>query len=258
MLMLVIPRVAAPLTRFRSHGVKEVARRCFSSSADAVGKTFALPKVPQALRDSIGAAIVDRLVPSEAVIIDSRKSAEECLPDLLSARLIGVDCEGVALGRWGRLTLCQIATPEKVYLFDALREGVIEVIQPILASNGITKVMHDCREDSSALLSQFDTELSGVFDTQVAHTMMLEMEASRPFQISLNELLKSVLLLENEQQRPLGQRMKDDPNVWFYRPMHPDLLNYAAQDVMYLPVLHRVLCDKIRKSATTSRSSSLI
>merc|ERR1712003_108470 len=39
--------------------------------------------------------------------------------------------------------------------------------------------------------------------------------------------------------------MKDDPNLWFYRPIHPDHLAYAAQDVMFLPLLQRRLCDRL-------------
>merc|ERR1712216_994647 len=167
------------------------------------------------------------------------------VPELLGARVLGMDCEGVSLGRWGRLCLCQVATPERVYLFDALREGVMDALQPVLTSSGVAKVMHDCREDCSALLSQFEVTLKNVFDTQVAHTMMLESSATRPFQISLNELLKMELNLHNDQQLPLGKRMKDDPNLWFYRPMHPDLTAYAAQDVMYLPLLQRRLCDRL-------------
>ncbi|CAJ1336660.1 unnamed protein product, partial [Effrenium voratum] len=134
---------------------------------------------------------------------------------------------------------------QQVFLFDGLRTGVVEVLRPVLTSTAVTKVMHDSREDSSAFLSQFDIELAGVFDSQVAHTMMLENQATKPFQISLNELLKSVLKLENEKETSLGQRMKKDPNIWFYRPMKEDLLTYAAQDVMYLPLLHRRLCDQL-------------
>eukprot|EP00913_Durusdinium_trenchii_P022736 g21352.t1 len=33
--------------------------------------------------------------------------------------------------------------------------------------------------------------------------------------------------------------------VKFYRPMREDLLTYAAQDVMYLPLLHQRLCDQL-------------
>merc|ERR1711971_954017 len=75
--------------------------------------------------------------------------------------------------------------------------------------------------------------------------MLLEQETTRPYRISLNELLKSSLQLENVQQKPLDKKMKDDPNVWFYRPMHEDLVAYAAQDVMYLPLLYQRLCDML-------------
>lgn len=216
----------------------------FFSTQDAP-RTWRLPEVPQQVKALFGEALIDRLVPKEATLVDSREQAEEILAELLASRALGVDCEGVSLGRWGRLCLCQVATPQKVYLFDTLREGVLEVLDSIFRSTSIVKVMHDCREDSSALLSQFDTELQAVFDSQVAHTMLLEQQAARPFQISLNELLKQVLKLENEQQKSLGQKMKDDPNVWFYRPMSEDLIAYAAQDVMYLLLLHRQLCDSL-------------
>lgn len=178
-------------------------------------------------------------------MVDSQAAAEAVMPELLASRLIGVDCEGVALGRWGRLCLCQVSTSDRVYLFDALREGVLDALRAVLTSTMLTKVMHDCREDASALLSQYDVAIGGVFDTQVAHTMMLEAQAARPYQISLNELLKATLKLENEHQLPLGKMMQDDPNIWFYRPLQPELIAYATQDVMYLPLLHRTLCSAL-------------
>lgn len=216
--------------------------RCFSTFREAP-KVWDLPEVPEEVRQAMGAAVVDSLVPRQVELIESREEAEAVFPDLVGSRLLGVDCEGVALGRWGRLCLCQITTPKKVFLFDALREGIIDVLRPILCSSTPVKVMHDCREDASALLSQFDIALSGIFDSQVAHTMLLQQQATRPFQISLNELLKNLLHLENVQQRPMHQQMNADPNVWFYRPFGPDLITYAAQDVMYLPLLHHKLCD---------------
>lgn len=215
-------------------------------------KVWALPAVPEAVREAVGGAIADALVPSEAVLVDTREDAEALLPQLLALRLLGLDCEGVALGRWGRCCLIQVATPERVYLFDTLRRGVGEAIRPVLDSSSITKIMHDCREDASALLSQFDSTLVGVFDTQVAHTMLLERECARPFQISLNELLKNKLAMENEQQVEAGKRMREDPNIWFYRPLQQELVAYAAQDAMYLPLLHRQLCEALEDPSGSS------
>lgn len=223
------------------HGCAQMHLRSFCSS-----ERGSLPQVPPPLESRLGKAVTSKLVPRETVFIDSADAAEDVLPELMSSRLFGMDCEGVALGRWGRLCLLQIATPERVYLFDALREGVIDVLRPVLEDPSTVKVMHDCREDTSALLSQFDVDVATIFDTQVAHTMMLERESTRPFQISLNQLLKDALHLENEAEDVLSERMRDDPNVWFYRPLDSDLTAYAAQDVMYLPLLHHVLCDQLQ------------
>merc|ERR1719409_2463349 len=75
--------------------------------------------------------------------------------------------------------------------------------------------------------------------------MLLEQESTRPYQISLNELLKKTMELQNEQQVSLRQRMQEDPNIWFYRPMEEELRAYAAQDVMYLPLLFERMCEML-------------
>lgn len=120
----------------------------------------------------------------------------------------------------------------------------MDTLRPVF-EGAVVKVTHDCREDASALLSQFDVQLANVFDVQVAHTMLQEQEASRPYQISLNELLKKTLKLENEGQHPMAERMKEDPNLWFYRPLPEEMLSYAVQDAMYLPLLHWRLCSAL-------------
>lgn len=230
-----LPRDAARFPRRERLHHMLGARYCSLTS-------WALPAVPESIRALVGPEMAQALVPREAVMVDSPQAAQACLPDILASRLLGVDCEGVALGRWGRLCLCQVATTERVYLFDALRDGVLDALRPVLTSSSIMKVMHDSREDASALLSQYSIALAGVFDTQVAHTMLLEAEQARPYQISLNELLKFSLKLENEHQLSLGRMLQEDPNIWFYRPLQEELIGYATQDVMYLPLLHRTLC----------------
>lgn len=36
-------------------------------------------------------------------------------------------------------------------------------------------------------------------------------------------------------------KMAQDPNVWFYRPLQPDMISYAARDVMCLPLLRELM-----------------
>lgn len=46
-------------------------------------------------------------------------------------------------------------------------ETVLKVLKDILEDKSVTKVMHDCRQDSAALFYQFGIKLKNVLDTQV-------------------------------------------------------------------------------------------
>eukprot|EP00400_MALV-I_sp_L67-5_P000336 gene336-448_t len=182
------------------------------------------------------------LVPREIEMIDSRQKCLEALPFLMAERVIGLDSEGVGLGRWGRLCLLQISTKEKVFLFDPWRDGVVSALSPVLTNGRVVKVMHDCREDLSALYHQFGIVLDGVYDTQIAHFMLLEQNNYAPYQISLNDLLLKILGFgHSETQKQISERMGKDPKIWFYRPISKDLVEYAVQDVVHLDSLREML-----------------
>ena len=85
---------------------------------------------------------------------------------LKEQRKLAVDCEGVNLGKDGKLTLVQVAAQEPgtvrrnskveaepVYLFDILTCGkkVVAVLKDLLEDGNVLKVLHDCRNDSIAL-----------------------------------------------------------------------------------------------------------
>ena len=46
-------------------------------------------------------------------------------------------------------------------------EYVLKVLKDILEDESVTKVIHDCRQDSAALFYQFGIKLNNVLDTQV-------------------------------------------------------------------------------------------
>eukprot|EP01066_Platyproteum_vivax_P021227 Platyproteum_vivax@DN9252_c0_g1_i1.p1 len=128
----------------------------------------------------------------------------------------------------------QIATKNGVFLFDCLRDGVLKQLAPILQNPHLVKVMHDCREDSSALYNQFGIQLKNIYDTQVAHKILLEREQYPGIQISLNDLLLKTLKISNLKKTPTDGKMDHDSNLWFYRPINQDLIEYAIQDVLHL------------------------
>jgi exonuclease 3'-5' domain-containing protein 1 len=96
-----------------------------------------------------------------------RKSgaSDECV-------IVSFDCEGVNLGAKGQLTIVEIGTLRgEAFIFDLLvcpelvNDGGL---RGILEDDNIIKIIHDCRNDSHCLYTQFDVLLRNVFDTQVS------------------------------------------------------------------------------------------
>lgn len=61
-------------------------------------------------------------------IITTAAQCEQAIKELYGHKAIAVDCEGVNLGRTGKLCLVQIGTPSKTYLFGML----IDYTAPLL------------------------------------------------------------------------------------------------------------------------------
>ena len=63
----------------------------------------------------------------------------------------------------------QVFASHTCYLFDMLQinEDVLDYLKAILEDENVTKVIHDCRQDSAALFYQFGIKLHNIFDTQV-------------------------------------------------------------------------------------------
>ncbi|KAH6922349.1 hypothetical protein HPB50_013389 [Hyalomma asiaticum] len=125
---------------------------------------------------------------------DSDENADKCMivkecEALLSRltsqhQLVALDTEGVNLGPQGPLTLVQLATPVgEVFLFDVQSAPQLFTeghLRDILEAEHITKVMHDCRNDSAALFFQFGIKLQNVFDTQAAHAALQQQDVGKP------------------------------------------------------------------------------
>jgi len=102
-------------------------------------------------------------------------SFHEAVGKIQHCGVIGLTGHGADLGRNGRLSLMQIATPECVYIFDMLWIGdraFVEGLRDVLESKQTLKVMFNCRSMSDILWHQFAVNLTHVFDCQVAVVML--------------------------------------------------------------------------------------
>ena len=53
--------------------------------------------------------------------------------------------------------------------------------------------------------------------------------------ISLNDLLQQYLSVQNTKKREIQVQMKQDQLFWERRPLSQDMMDYATQDVVFLP-----------------------
>jgi len=188
----------------------------------------------------------------------SRSSVDD--PEACSAVLasggpaVAVDCEGVRLGRFGRICVVQLATPcGRLFLLDALRPGLVAALAPLLESPVLTKVMHDCREDSAALYHQFGVELQAVFDTQAVQIVLQQSLGQSPRQASAAELLRTRLGVE---EPPGVAEMKElmlrDAELWSRRPLSSMLVRYALHGVAHLLALRQALLADLQELGTAA------
>ncbi|OQS00919.1 hypothetical protein ACHHYP_02166 [Achlya hypogyna] len=195
--------------------------------------------------------------------------------DLAALDVVGIDCEGAQLGRTGVLTLVSVAVGPRVYLFDVLANpALLGALKPLLESDRVVKVLHDCRKDSDALFHGAGIALATVFDTQVAHALLYDLRkpAAKDDGRYLLGPAGTAISLDNANHECLAYsevlwhylslppgRVKDavkeamttDPDVWMRRPLAPDLIEYAAHDVVYLGVLYRVMTAALGAHAAT-------
>lgn len=163
-------------------------------------------------------------------------------------RAVAVDCEGPRLGRFGRLSLVQLAAGDEIFLVDVAAGGqaIVDPLTTLLESREVVKVFHDCREDVSLLTNQYGVEVTAVFDTQVAHCLWLDRQGLDLYQASLPEVMRTFLLSAYRKHRWDELEAKPVvPTRWQERPLAPQALRYAVEGVAHLVALQRVFCREL-------------
>jgi ribonuclease D len=126
-----------------------------------------------------------------------------------------------------RLCLVQLATSQNVWIVDSLRAG-ISGIGELLADPSMEIVLHSGRQDLELLVELTDEIPRNVFDVQIA-AGFVGLGASLPYGRLIEDVLGVTLTK--------GEAYTD----WCRRPLSDSQLQYAADDVRYLPEASREL-----------------
>jgi hypothetical protein len=147
------------------------------------------------------------------------------------ANVVALDLEGVDLGRLGRTSIVQIATEEHCLLLDVLDADkdapLMKWLRDILEDSSITKVIHDCRLASDALLHEFGIRLDGVHDTAAWHVTM-----TGRAEVNINETLthNGIGVLYHHRNGSDYRNSRTNHAFWATRPLTPEMVAWAAGD----------------------------
>ncbi len=170
-------------------------------------------------------------------IVQDNKSLEKLCKLLNKYKIIFLDTEFKRDNTyWPILCTIQIKTQRKEFLIDMFSEEKMnfENFKRVLQSKKILKVIHSARQDVEVLNYTFDISLANIFDTQIAFNSIFG-EETIGYNSLVNELFKIKL------------SKKYQVSDWTKRPLSSEQINYARNDVYYLPKIYYNLLQKIRK-----------
>lgn len=159
-------------------------------------------------------------------------SLDTLASDAKAAGRLALDTEFMGEGRY-RTLLCLIQLAVPVEISDSAHPERIELIDPlaqdldgtplaaVLADPAVQIVVHAGRQDVALMRRRFATDVQNVFDTQVAAGF-----AGLGAQCSYDTLLAEIL----------GVRVAKSASFtrWDTRPLSPEQLAYAREDVVHL------------------------
>jgi ribonuclease D len=153
---------------------------------------------------------------------------------------LGLDTEFMSEGRYrALLCLAQVAVDDQdaphIILIDGLDEVDVTPLARLLADPEIEIIFHAGRQDVAILRRVWKTEVTNIFDTQVAAGF-----GGGSAQAGYANLLAQIL----------GRRVSKTASYtrWDARPLTPEQLSYAAEDVAHLLELADELQRRLSKT----------
>ena len=146
-----------------------------------------------------------------------------------AASVVGVDTEFIRTRTFYPIAaLYQVVDDEGVMLIDPLSIDDWRPLVALLTDADTVKVMHACMEDREVFSRHLETTPVNIFDTQVAAAFL-----EPTFSPGYAQLVSRYLGVNLDKHATRSD--------WLARPLNPEQLRYALEDVDYLLPLYRQL-----------------
>ena len=166
--------------------------------------------------------------------ITSQEKLVEAARILLGEKVIAVDTEGISLDYYyNKLLLVQIGTPEKAYIFDAIKIKDWAPLKKIIEDPGILKIVQNGKFDYGIIKAALGIEITNIYDTMLAEQIIVN---GFKQSASLGTMAKKYLEITLDKNYESYQWDKVGVSGNFQK----NHLNYAALDVLVLfPIFHK-------------------
>ncbi len=131
-----------------------------------------------------------------------------------------------------KFCLLQIATPDWVACIDPIALPDLNPLLDVLYLPTITKIFHSCRQDLEIFFQLRGSIPQPIFDTQLA-APLLGFQDNTGYAMLVSSFLN--INLNKAYTR----------TDWSIRPLSPEQLNYAADDVIYLCKIYQLMCKQL-------------
>ena len=150
-----------------------------------------------------------------------------------SSAVLAVDTEFLREKTYyANLCLLQLATDTEVAVVDPFAIEDLSVLVPLMEDPTIVKLFHAAGQDLEIIYRELGVLPSPVFDTQVAAALLGHTQ-----QIGYGPLVHSLC--------GVSLKKSDSFTDWSRRPLSDSQLDYAADDVIYLPKMYRVMRERL-------------
>lgn len=167
------------------------------------------------------------------MFVDDTEQLRSLIERVRTAPAVGMDTEFMRERTYfARLCLIQLATDDVAAIIDPLSVSDLTPLCELLADRSVVKVVHAGSQDLEIFYRICGAGVAPVFDTQVAATL-----AGFPQQVGYGALVHEILGVKLDK----GDSYTD----WARRPLTATQIEYALNDVRYLPEVYRRLRERI-------------
>jgi ribonuclease D len=151
---------------------------------------------------------------------------------------LAIDTEFISERRYSpRLCLVQVFSEIKTGAVEALIDPFavdLKSLLAIVANPEVTKIVHAGGQDLQIFCHEYGTAAHSVFDSQIAAAFL-----GYGHQIGYSDLVRRLIK---------GLHLSKDSQYtdWATRPLSPVQMEYALNDVRYLPTIHKILQDDLK------------